>query len=105
MPRLPSALGLSGACGVAVGREGAATPEGVLLHSHPEPRAGALAGGQAEASSVQCQARAGTRLSRGRAIIPGMSSRRCCRRGHAWRPCPRSDSPRWAPAEAGEAPS
>eukprot|EP00962_Isochrysis_galbana_P018486 scaffold5330_cov125-Isochrysis_galbana.AAC.9 len=65
----------------------------------------ALAGGQAEASSVQCQARARTRLSRGRAIIPGMSSRRCCQRGLALRPCPRSDSPQLAPAEAGEAPS
>eukprot|EP00962_Isochrysis_galbana_P033808 scaffold11375_cov123-Isochrysis_galbana.AAC.6 len=50
-------------------------------------------------------ARARTRLSRGRAIIPGMSSRRCCQRGLALRPCPRSDSPQLAPAEAGEAPS
>eukprot|EP00962_Isochrysis_galbana_P019861 scaffold5790_cov101-Isochrysis_galbana.AAC.1 len=28
-----------------------------------------------------------------------MSSHRCFQRGHAWRLCPRSSSPRWAPAD------
>eukprot|EP00962_Isochrysis_galbana_P045188 scaffold17717_cov112-Isochrysis_galbana.AAC.3 len=69
------------------------------------PRAGALASGQAEASSAQCRARASTWLSRGRAIIPALSSLRCCQRGLAWHLCPRPNPPRWAPAGAGEAPS
>eukprot|EP00962_Isochrysis_galbana_P005457 scaffold1485_cov124-Isochrysis_galbana.AAC.1 len=54
-----------------------------------------------------CRLRASTstRVSRGREIIPVVSSRRCCRRGHAQHLCPWPKPPQWAPAEAGEAPS
>eukprot|EP00962_Isochrysis_galbana_P015295 scaffold4394_cov113-Isochrysis_galbana.AAC.1 len=87
---------------------GAATCKGVFAAL--TPRAGALVSGQAtgraqSASSALCRLRASTRVSRGRVIIPVVSSRRCCQRGHAQHHCQWSKPPRWAPAEAGAAPS
>eukprot|EP00962_Isochrysis_galbana_P011795 scaffold3334_cov139-Isochrysis_galbana.AAC.2 len=87
---------------------GAATPKGDFAAL--TPRAGALASGQAtgRAPAVRCAGsglRASTRVSRGRVIIPVVSSRRCCQRGHAQHHCQWSEPPRWAPAEAGAAPS
>eukprot|EP00962_Isochrysis_galbana_P005473 scaffold1487_cov116-Isochrysis_galbana.AAC.12 len=86
---------------------GAATPKGVFAAL--TPRAGALASGQAtgRAQAVRCagSGRAPGYVSRGRVIIPIVSSRRCCQRGHAQHHCQWSKPPRWAPAEAGAAPS
>eukprot|EP00962_Isochrysis_galbana_P044116 scaffold17001_cov84-Isochrysis_galbana.AAC.2 len=57
------------------------------------------------ASSALCRLRASNGVARGRIFIPVVSSRRCCRRGHAQHLCPWPKPPQWAPAEAGEAPS
>eukprot|EP00962_Isochrysis_galbana_P013992 scaffold3978_cov112-Isochrysis_galbana.AAC.1 len=56
-------------------------------------------------SALLCRLRASNRVARGRIFLPVVSSRRCCRRGHAQHLCPWPKPPQWAPAEAGEAPS
>eukprot|EP00962_Isochrysis_galbana_P034498 scaffold11693_cov115-Isochrysis_galbana.AAC.2 len=55
------------------------------------------------ASSALYRLRASTRVSRGREIIPVVSPRQCCRRGHAQHLCPWPKPSQWAPAEAGAA--
>eukprot|EP00962_Isochrysis_galbana_P017582 scaffold5052_cov131-Isochrysis_galbana.AAC.1 len=82
-------------------------PKGSLLHTLPLPRAEVLASGQWSGAkpAVRGKATRCHRRSRGRAIIPGLSSHRCCQRGLTWSPCPRSYPPRSAPAGAVGAPS
>eukprot|EP00962_Isochrysis_galbana_P022367 scaffold6695_cov136-Isochrysis_galbana.AAC.6 len=85
---------------------GAATPKGVFaaLTTHAKSLSSELwpVVDRQNASSALCRLRAGTRVSRGREIIPVVNSHRCCRRGHAPHLCSWPKPPQWAPAEAVE---
>eukprot|EP00962_Isochrysis_galbana_P049322 scaffold20836_cov106-Isochrysis_galbana.AAC.3 len=98
----------SGQISAVVVMGGAATPKGVFaaLTTHAKSQEPELwLVDRQSASSALCRLRASTRVSRGREIIAVVSSRQCCRRGHAQHLCPWPKPPQWAPAEAGAAAS